>query len=197
MLPTEFTQYLNNYDPADKKAMDFIFSVIYEDLHNQAARLVSNEQRQLTLNTTALVHEAYLKLVDINEITWKSRKHFFNFASKAMRRILVDYARRRQASKRGSGAQAMSLEDIWDFANESAEYTVVSFDQSENILALDEALARLETFDKAQSQIVNLKFFGGRTNKETSDLLGVSLSTVKREWTTAKAWLRKEILKNC
>jgi RNA polymerase sigma factor (TIGR02999 family) len=193
-VPTDFTTYINVFDPADKSAVDHIFSIIYNDLHNQAARLMAREYHHFTLNTTSLVHEAYLKLIDQKHITWKSRQHFFHFAALAMRRIVIDYARRRKAAKRGGGNIAISLDQVIGVADEPMEQTI-SFDQPDELLALDEALSRLEQFDEDLGKIVNFKFFSGRTNTETSELLGVSVSTVKRDWTMAKAWLKKEIEK--
>ena len=153
--------------------------MIYDALRGIAHNHLAHERPDHTLSTTALVHEAYLKLVDQREASWQSRTHFFAVASQAMRRILVDYARRRKAAKRGGNAAKVPLEDALVMVDVRAD----------ELVALDDALHALARFDARQATIVEYRFFGGLTIEQTAAVLGISPATVKREWTVAKAWL--------
>jgi RNA polymerase sigma factor (TIGR02999 family) len=141
------------------------------------------ERPNHTLQATALVHEAYLRLVNQNEVEWKNRSHFFGVAAQVMRRILLDYARSHRASKRGGNMPHLSLEQA----------LVVAPERAADFLALDESLTRLSSLDPQQGRIVELRFFGGLSVEETAELLGISPATVKRDWTMAKAWLKREL----
>jgi RNA polymerase sigma factor (TIGR02999 family) len=173
----EVTQLLILWSDGDKSALDKLLPLIYRSLQNIAHTHLSRERSSHTLQTTALVHEAYLKMVDQNSVHWKNRSHFFAVASQAMRRILVDYARKHFAEKRNG--HKVSLEDI--------ETGAVDFDK--NLIALDEALNALEKIDFQQSRIIELRYFGGLTVEETAEVLQISPRTVAREWAMARAWL--------
>jgi RNA polymerase sigma factor (TIGR02999 family) len=160
--------------------------LVYNELHLIASRHMAREWRVGTLQTTALVSEAYLKLVGQRDVDWQNRAHFFAIAATVMRRILVDSARRDQRAKHGSGAIAMSLDDAPGLAQ------AVSVD-AVDALALDGALQKLEALDPAQARIVELRFFGGLTVPETAEVVGASAATVKREWALAKGWLYREL----
>ena len=159
---------------------------VYEELHRLARRYMRNESPGHTLQTSALVHEAFIRLVDQRDVHWQNRSHFFGIAAQMMRRILVDYARSRNFAKRGGGAVKLSLE----------EGLIVSEERSEQVVAVHEALEGLAKIDPRQAQIVELKFFGGLSNEEAAAVLTVSPGTVARDWTMAKAWLRREISKS-
>jgi RNA polymerase sigma-70 factor (ECF subfamily) len=157
--------------------------LVYDVLHQMAARRLRHERLNHTLQPTALVHEAYVRLIDRDRVRWKNRAHFFAIASRLMRRILVDHARAHGAAKRGGGGPLVSLDDAGDVARE----------QDVPVLALDEALAQLEALDPVQAQIIELRYFGGLTIEETAAVVRVSPKTVSREWTVAKAWLYREL----
>jgi RNA polymerase sigma factor (TIGR02999 family) len=160
-----------------------LFSLVYEELHEQAHRFLQRERREHTLQTTALVNEAYLKLADQN-VAWQSRAQFFAVAATLMRRILVDYAKHRQRLKRGGKAESIPLDDVLEVAVSNT-----SFD----LLALDEALNRLAEKEEHLARVVELRFFSGLDVPETAEVLGVSESTVKRDWAMARAWLHREL----
>lgn len=184
--PSEVTQLLIAWSSGDQVARERLMSVVYEELHRLARRYMRNESPGHTLQTSALVHEAFIRLVDQRNVHWQNRSHFFGIAAQMMRRILVDYARSRNFAKRGGGAVKLSLE----------EGLIVSDVRSEEIVAVHEALEGLAKMDPRQAQIVELKFFGGLSNEETAGVLDVSAGTVARDWTMAKAWLRREISKS-
>jgi len=179
----EVTRILQAWGKGDEHAVDKLMPLVYEELRGLARRYLSHERSDHTLQATALVHEAYLRLVDQRGITWQNRAHFFGVAAQAMRRILVDHARRHHAAKRGGPAFKVSLEDVMIAAEE----------RSDDLLALDDALNRLATLDPRQGQIVELRLFSGLTVEETAEALGISPATVKREWMSAKAWLTREV----
>lgn len=181
--PPNVTELLRDWSDGDKQAQEKLFQVVYNELHRQAARYLRNEQPGLSLQTTDLIHEAYLRLIDQQHVEWKNRLHFFGIAAQVMRRILVDHARSRQAAKRGGSAIRLPLEDAM----------VVLPGQDLDIVALDEALLRLAEMDPQQSQIVELRFFSGLSVEEAAKVLDVSERTVKRDWNVAKAWLRREL----
>jgi RNA polymerase sigma-70 factor, ECF subfamily len=166
-------------------ALDRVFPLVYGQLRDLARRRLAGERSGHTLSTTALVHEAYVKLIDQTRVQWQDRAHFFAVAAGAMRRILVDHARRRRAVRRGgaAGVRRISLDDVEIAAGERAA----------EIVALDEALERLAGIDPRQARVVELRFFGGLSEKETGDTLGISQRTVAREWVTAKGWLYREL----
>lgn len=181
--PNHVTQLLVAWGNGDQVAGDRLMSVVYEELHRLAHRYMKRESPGHTLQTSALVNEAFVKLVDQRNVHWQNRAHFFGIAAQMMRRILVDYARSRQYAKRGGGVRAMSLD----------EALIVSDERSEEVVNVHEALERLAEFDPRKSQMVELRFFGGLSIEETAEVLGVSPGTVMRDWTLAKAWLRREM----
>jgi len=181
--PNEVTQLLVAWTNGDQAARDQLISVVYEELHRLARRYMRRESPGHTLQTSALVNEAFLRLVDQRNVHWQNRAHFFGIAAQMMRRILVDYARGRNYAKRGGGERALSLD----------EGLFVSEERSAEVVAVHEALEQLAKFDARKSQIVELRFFGGLSIDETAEVLGVSPGTVMSDWTMAKAWLRREI----
>lgn len=162
-----------------------LFSLVYEELRRIAAGYLRRERRDHTLQPTALVHEAYLRLVDQSEQNWENRAHFVGIGAHLMRQILVDYARKRLTDKRGGAEQHVTLDEM----------TIGGAMLSDDVLALDEALSKLEEIDSRQSQIVEMRFFGGLTEEEIGKHLGLSTRTIKREWSVARAWLYAEITK--
>ena len=183
--PVEVTQLLIAWSNGEQVARERLMSVVYEELHRLARRYMRNESPGHTLQTSALVNEAVIRLVDQRNVHWQNRSHFFGIAAQMMRRILVDYASSRNFAKRGGGAVKLSLD----------EGLIVSDERSAEVVAVHEALEALAKFDQRQAQIVELKFFGGLSNEETGEVLAVSPGTVARDWTMAKAWLRREITK--
>jgi len=179
----EVTQLLIAWSDGDQAARDQLMPVVYEELHRLARRYMRRELPGHTLQTSALVNEAFLRLVDQRNVHWQSRAHFFAIAAQMMRRILVDYARNRGSGKRGGGERALSLD----------EGLIVSEERSAEVVAVHEALEQLAKFDGRKSQIVELRFFGGLSIDETAEVLGVSPGTIMADWTVAKAWLRREI----
>lgn len=179
----EVTQLLADWSKGDKSALDRLTPLIYGELRRLAHHYMSRERPGHTLQTTALVNEAYVRLINRRDVHWQNRDHFFAIAAQLMRSILVDHARQYGYSKRGGGARKISLD----------EAAVVSQDRTAEIVELDEALTRLAGFDSLQSRIVELRFFGGLTIKQTADVVGLSPATIKREWTTARAWLFREL----
>jgi RNA polymerase sigma factor (TIGR02999 family) len=164
------------------EAMERLFALVYEELRRVAHRQLQRERPGHTLGTTGLVHEAYLKLVDQTRVEWQDRAHFFRVAAWAMRRILVDYARRYRAVRRGGGLEHVSLEEGAAIA-----------ERAETLLALDEALERLATLSERLSQVVECRYFGGLTEEETAQALGVTTRTVQRDWAKARGWLYLEL----
>ena len=179
----QVTQLLVAWGNGDELARDQLMSVVYEELHRLAHRYMKRESPGHTLQTSALVNEAFVRLVDQKNVRWQNRAHFFGIAAQMMRRILVDYARGRNYAKRGGGAQQISLD----------EGLTVSEGRSAEVVGVHEALEQLAEFDPRKSQIVELRFFGGLSIEETAGVLGVSPGTVMRDWTLAKVWLRREI----
>lgn len=179
--PNEVTQLLVKWGNGDELARDQLMPLVYEELHRLAHRHIRNERPGHTLQTSALVNEAFVRLVDQKDVHWQSRAHFFAIAAQMMRRILVDYARNRRYAKRGGDARQVTLnEDL-----------IVTDQRSADVIALDEALSDLANFDDRKSKVVELRFFGGLSIEETAEVLAVSPGTVMRDWTLAKAWLRK------
>ena len=184
--PHDVTQLLVAWSNGDQAARDQLMPLVYEELHRLAHQYMRRERPGNTLQTSGLVNEAFLKLVDQREVQWQNRAHFFGIAAQMMRRILVDYARNRGYAKRGGKAQRVSFN----------EALTVSDERSAEVIALDEALNNLVTIDERKGKIVELRFFGGLSIEETADLLGVSPGTVMRDWTMAKAWLRRAMTTN-
>jgi RNA polymerase sigma factor (TIGR02999 family) len=182
-VPQNVTQLLIGWGKGDKEALDKLVPIVYDELRRQAAGYLRRERVGHTLQTTALIHEAYLRLVDQKNVQWQNRAHFFGIAAQLMRRILVDHARTKKRAKRGGSDIRVSLN----------EATLTTQGQDLDIVALDEALEHLAEIDEQQSKIVELRFFSGLTVEETAEVLGISPATVKRDWSMAKAWLHREI----
>ena len=183
LLSQQVTRLLSAWRGGDEIAQDRLFKVVYSDLRRLAHRYMANERPGQTLQTTALVHEAYLRLVDINQVQWQDRAHFFAVAARVMRRILVDGARARRYQKRGEGAEHVELN----------EALLVTKRHGPDLVALDDALTALADLDPRKSQVVELRFFGGLNTEEIAEVLGVSSDTILRDWKTAKVWLLREI----
>jgi RNA polymerase sigma factor (TIGR02999 family) len=180
------TQLLISWSNGRREALENLMPLVYEDLRRVAAGYMRQESAGHALQPTALVHEAYVRLIDQKQVKWRNRAHFFGVAASLMRRILVDHARRRRAEKRGGNWERVTLSE-----NEAAADGAREID----VLALHESLERLATFDPQQERIVELRYFGGLTIEETAEVVGVSPATVVREWTIAKAWLRADLLR--
>lgn len=179
----DVTRMLRDWRDGDQGALDKLIPVVYDELRRQAARYLRRERPGHTLQTTALIHEAYLRLVDQQRVEWQNRAHFYAIAARLMRQILVDHARKRQALKREAGDIKVPLE----------EAMLTSPDRSLDLVTLDEALTRLAVLDPQQSRVVELRYFSGLSVEETAEVLGVSSRTVKRDWNVAKAWLRQQV----
>ena len=173
------TAKLQDWNRGNNAAAEELMPLVYDELHKVAARYLRKERPDHTLQPTALVNEAYLKLIDISSVEWQDRAHFFAVSSNVMRRILVDYARAQATDKRGGALQKVELDEAVSFQRESQV----------DLLALNDALDKLAELDERQSQIVEMRFFGGLTVEETAEVLKVSARTIKREWAMAKAWL--------
>ena len=177
------TRLLKAHQAGDRDAFDRLVPIVYDRLRALARRQMARERPGRVLSATGLVHEVYLQLVDETGVAWRDRAHFFAICVRAMRRILVDYARRRTAQKRGGGRPDLAL-DPERFAVEH---------QAEEVLAVDQALDRLSAFDERLGRLVECRYFAGMTEQETAETLGVSLRTVERDWPRARAWLQKEL----
>ena len=184
VLSNEVTRLLVDWGNGDQAALDELIPLVYNELRRLAGRYMRRESHGHTLQTSALVNEAYLRLVDQKSVKWQNRAHFFGVAAQLMRRILVDHARSRSRVKRGGGAKQVSL----------ADHALVS-KESEEVIALDKALNNLAEMDPRKGQIVEMKFFGGLTTEEVAEVLKVTPRTVEREWRKAKAWLNRAISK--
>lgn len=182
----EVTQLLIEWSNGDKAALDKLIPLIHEELRRLAHHYMSRERPGHTLQTTALVDEAYVRLVNRKDVHWQNRAHFFAISAQLMRSILVDHARSHAYAKRGGGARKISLD----------ETLIVSQQRAAEVVALDDVLKELADFDPQQSRIVELRFFGGLTIEETAEVLDLSTATIKREWSTAKAWLYHELAKS-
>lgn len=182
--PENITALLSAVREGDRAALDALFPLLYDELHRLAGSQRRQWQGNYTLNTTALVHEAYLKLVQQEEVHWKDRAHFFAMAAKAMRHILINYARDQQTHKRGGGNERVSMADA-----EREALGSMSEEAIHELLALDDALHQLEKLNLRQSQVVECRFFAGLSVEETAEALGTSTATVKRDWRLASIWL--------
>jgi RNA polymerase sigma factor (TIGR02999 family) len=180
---TGITQLLSDAGNGDQKALDSLLPLVYGELRRLAEHYLRQERPDHTLQATALVHEAYLRLVDQTSITWQNRAHFFSIAAQVMRHLLVDHARSHHAEKRGGGAQKLSLDEAVSFFAE----------REVNLVALDEALIELTRLDERQGRIVELRFFGGLTIDEVAEVLKITPGAVRYDWRMAKAWLHREL----
>jgi RNA polymerase sigma factor (TIGR02999 family) len=196
------TQLLAQWRDGDERAFAQLSALMYEELRQLAQRHLRRERSNHTIQKTALVNEAFVRLVGQQSVDWQSRAHFIGLASKLMRRVLVDYARARLADKRGGGAGVLSLDEMAaPEADEAPDTTPTALQHldahtQEEVSAIDQALLRLEQIDERQSQIVEMRYFGGLTVEQTAEAIGISEATVKREWTLARAWLRRELGKS-
>ena len=188
--PDEVTRLLQEASGGNQDAMGRLIPLVYDQLRKLAAVRFERERADHTLQPTALVHEAYLRLVDQRRVRWQNRAHFIGVAAHLMRRILIDHARGRDAVKRGGGREHVMLEDDFD---ERPDLQAPAAPPAIDMVALDEALARLTALDAQQGRIVELRFFGGLTVDETAHVLGISPATVKRDWRLAKVWLHREM----
>jgi len=179
---TEVTVLLNDLNNGDETAPERLLPLVYDDLRRLARAYFANEKQEHTLQATALVHEAYIRLVNWENVSWQNRAHFFAVAADVMRKILIDHARKKNALKR-DGGQKILIDEAVSFSSE----------KELDLLKLDEALQTLEKLDKRQARIVELRFFGGLSIEETAYVLKTSETTVKREWTFAKAWFQREL----
>jgi RNA polymerase sigma factor (TIGR02999 family) len=184
-MPGEVTQILLDLRRGNPEAQDRLIPLVYRELRRIASAHLRHEAAGHSLQPTALVHEAYMRLIEIDRIDWQSRAHFFSIASSVMRRILIEHARANRADKRGGGAITLLID----------EAVLASPGRPSELLALDDALNHLAQLDERQAKIVEMRFFAGMTEEETGDVLGISVRTVKRDWRVAKAWLYKEL--NC
>jgi RNA polymerase sigma factor (TIGR02999 family) len=181
----EVTRLLLDWSEGDKSALNRLMPLVYDELRKLAHHYMGRERQGHTLQTTALVNEAYLRLIDQRSVQWQNRAHFFGIASRMMRRILVDHARSRQYGKRGGGTHQVPLDEVM----------VVSPERAADVVALDDALTALAEIDERKTKIVEMRFFGGLSIDETAEVIGVSPGTVMRDWTLAKAWLHRQISK--
>lgn len=179
----QVTQLLVRWRDGDRKALDALMPIVYSELRGMAHRYLQRERSDHTLQSTALVHEAYVRLIGQKLPEWQNRAHFFGVAARLMRQILVEYARGHQAAKRGGNACRVTLE----------EGSLMAQQADLDVVVLDEALQDLAKLDEQQSRIVELRFFGGLSIDDTSEVLGISPATVSREWSTARIWLHREI----
>ncbi len=180
------TQLLREWSNGKAEVLEKLMPLVYDELRRQAARFLQKERSNHTLQATALIHEAYLKLIGKEEVEWQNRRHFFAFAATAMRRILVDHARMRHREKRGGSAENLPLDEVFQISLK---------EKNIDLIALDEALNRLAKMNERQARVVELRYFSGLSNEETAEVLGVSNATVRNDWNIAKAWLRIEITK--
>jgi RNA polymerase sigma factor (TIGR02999 family) len=185
----DITQLLQDWQRGDREALDRLMPLVYDQLHLIATRHLARERRERTLQTTALVNEAYMKLVGQRKVDWQNRAHFFAIAARLMRRILIDDARRRQRDKHGGNSVRVDVEDL-AVAAPAAPIDVI------DLIELDRVLRELEALDPDQARIVELRFFGGLTVEETAAVVGSSPATVKREWAIAKGWLHRALTRS-
>jgi RNA polymerase sigma factor (TIGR02999 family) len=181
--PDKLTELLAAWSDGDKAALEQLTPIVYQELYRLAAGHLAHERAGHTLQATALVNEAYVRLINQKRVRWQNKAHFLGIAAQMMRRILVDYARSRRYAKRGGGAPVVSLD----------EAAAVSVEQASNLVAVNDALVRLSELDARKGRVVELRFFGGLSVEEAAEVLQVSPNTVLREWRTAKAWLHREL----
>jgi len=194
------TQLLLDWSSGDQRALGELMPLVYGELRRLADRQLRGERQNHTLQRTALVHEAYLRLINQRNVSWQGRAQFIGLAAQLMRRILIDHARARRRAKRGGGVTPVSLDQTGvilgsgDEEGPRSEALELAEDPTVDLAAIDSALARLEALDPKQGRIVELRFFGGLSIEETAEVVGVSPATVKREWALARAWLRRELV---
>lgn len=181
--PHQITRLLAEWSEGNQSALDELYPLVYEELHRLARRYMSRERKGHTLQTTALINEAYVRLVDQKNVRWANRSHFFAISAQIMRRILIDHARRHAYAKRGGGAQQVSLDEV----------AMVARDASSELVKLDEALKTLAKMDPRRCHVVELRYFGGLSNEEIAGVLHVSENTVTRDWNLARAWLHQQL----
>ena len=181
------SQLLQRWSAGDREALDQLTPLVYDELHRMARRYMQQQPAGHTLQTTALIHEAYLRLIEQREKHWENRAHFFGVAAQAMRCILVDHARARKMAKRGGGAQQISLDEALTIGPEGGPQG------NDDLVALNDALTALAALDPRQSRIVELRFFGGLTEEEIGEVLQVSARTVRSDWRLARSWLLREL----
>lgn len=181
--PREITQLLHEWSSGDDLALKKLMPLVYEELRQMAKQYMRNQRVGHTLQPTALIHEAYLKMAGREEQNWQNRAHFFGVAAQAMRHILVDYVRNRNFQKRGGEAQIVEFD----------EALIVSNERAAGLVELDEALTKLSELDERKSRVVELKYFGGLTNKEMAEVLNVTTKTITRDWQFARSWLLREL----
>lgn len=181
--PANITRLLVDWRAGDQGALDQLMPLVHDELRRLARRHMAHERVGHTLQATALVNEAFVRLIDVRQVKWQDRAHFFAMSSRLMRRILVDFARSKRYQKRGGGAQKVSFD----------EALIVTREPGEDLVALDDALDALATFDPRKAQVVEMRFFGGLSVEETAEALHVSVDTVMRDWKLAKAWLLREL----
>jgi RNA polymerase sigma factor (TIGR02999 family) len=192
--PGEVTRLLQRWSDGDATAIDALWPLVYDDIRRMAGRQIAGERGGHTLQATALVNEAFIRLAGERAFQWQRREQFLALAAQIMRRVLVDYARQRGAQRRGDGAKRVSIHDTWAADEVDQVQALDAFhDESVDVLAIDSALTKLQQVDEPQSRIVELRYFGGLTLEETAQASGISLATVKREWAMARAWLRREL----
>jgi RNA polymerase sigma-70 factor (ECF subfamily) len=179
----QITHLLLAWSQGDQAALEALMPLVYDELRKVAARHLRGQREGHTLQTTALVNEAYLRLIDASQVQWQNRAHFFAVAAHFMRRILVDFARTRNYQKRGGGAHPVELD----------EAIIVAPERGADLLALDEALTRLQALNERQAQVVELRYFGGLSEEETAEALKVSVRTIRRDWNFARVWLHREL----
>ena len=181
--PDNLTGSLRAWQDGDDSALDYVTPLVYDEIRRMAHRLMKRERNGHTLNTTALVNEAYVRLIDEREVHWANRSHFFAFLGRVMRHVLIDYARRRLYLKHAGEGRKVPLE----------EATLMTTERAKELVALDDALAQLREIDPRKAEVVELRYFGGLDLEETANALGVSTMTVRRDWRAAKAWLYREV----
>jgi RNA polymerase sigma factor (TIGR02999 family) len=192
--PGEVTRLLRSWSDGDATAIDALWPLVYDDIRRMASRQIAGERGGHTLQATALVNEAFIRLAGERAFEWQRREQFLALAAQIMRRVLVDYARQRGAQRRGDGAKRVSIHDTWAADEVDQLQALDAFhDESVDVLAIDTALSKLQLVDEPQSRIVELRYFGGLTLEETALAAGISLASVKREWAMARAWLRREL----
>ena len=192
-LPGDVTQLLQRWSQGDEAAFDRMLPMVYDELRHMAQRHLRRERDGHTLQGTSLVHEVYLRLAEKSPAQWQSRAHFFGWASTLMRHILIDHARSRQAAKRGGGVELLSLDAMRDERGDAADIAAPARADSPDLVAIDQALRRLERLDPQQGRVVELRYFCGLSVAETAEALEVSPATVKRDWITARAWLQRDL----
>ena len=181
--PHEISELLEQWSGGNQAALDQLYPLVYEELRRLARSYMRREPKGHTLQTTALINEAYVRLVDQQSVRWQNRSHFFAISAQIMRRILVDHARRHLQAKRGGGAKRISLDEVM----------IVAKERSEEVLMLDEALSNLAQLDPRRSQVVELRYFAGLNNSEIASVLKISENTVMRDWNLARAWLYQQL----